>query len=173
VYVAVTGPPASGKSTLARSLADELGLPLLAKDSVKDGLMALRVPANVAESRALGREAVQRLLVEAAAAGEGVLDSVWVDRGGAVDRLSALGEVVEVFCRTDLDTMRRRYGERAPTKGRSHFDEKRAEDELWPREALRPLAGPWPVLEVDTAGEVDVRAVARRVRAAGTALDGQ
>ena len=83
VYVVVTGPPGSGKSTLARSLADELDLPLLAKETVKQALLD-----------------EQRLPVE----------------------------------------------------------------ELWPEDALRPLAGGWPVVEVDTSGPVDVRDVAERVR---------
>jgi adenylate kinase family enzyme len=34
LYVVVTGPPASGKSTLAPGLADALGLPLVAKDAI-------------------------------------------------------------------------------------------------------------------------------------------
>lgn len=41
VFVVVSGPPASGKSTLAPVLATELGLPLLAKDTIKDALMSI------------------------------------------------------------------------------------------------------------------------------------
>jgi molybdopterin-guanine dinucleotide biosynthesis protein len=36
--VLVTGPPASGKTTLARPLASYLGLPLLGKDTIKEAL---------------------------------------------------------------------------------------------------------------------------------------
>jgi 2-phosphoglycerate kinase len=45
LFVVVSGPPASGKSTLAPVLARELGLPLIAKDTIKDALMSvLSVP---------------------------------------------------------------------------------------------------------------------------------
>jgi predicted kinase len=36
--VVVCGPPASGKTTLARAIADDLRLPLLSKDAVKEVL---------------------------------------------------------------------------------------------------------------------------------------
>lgn len=36
--VFVTGPPASGKSTLAERIASELGVPLIAKDAIKETL---------------------------------------------------------------------------------------------------------------------------------------
>ena len=39
MYVVLTGPPASGKSTLSRALAGELGLPLLAKDTIEQALL--------------------------------------------------------------------------------------------------------------------------------------
>jgi ribosomal-protein-alanine N-acetyltransferase len=38
VIVVVTGVPGSGKTTLARSLAVELGLPLISKDTIKEAL---------------------------------------------------------------------------------------------------------------------------------------
>jgi predicted kinase len=38
LVVVVTGPPASGKSTIARELADALAAPLIAKDPIKETL---------------------------------------------------------------------------------------------------------------------------------------
>jgi adenylate kinase family enzyme len=39
MFVMVSGPPGSGKSTLARPIAEELRLPLIAKDAIKEALM--------------------------------------------------------------------------------------------------------------------------------------
>lgn len=39
VLVLVSGPPGSGKSTLAHRLAAELGLPLLSRDEIKQGMV--------------------------------------------------------------------------------------------------------------------------------------
>ena len=36
----VSGPPASGKTTLSRAIAPVLGLPLIAKDTIKQALIA-------------------------------------------------------------------------------------------------------------------------------------
>ena len=166
VYVVVTGPPASGKSTLSRDLAAALGLPLLAKDIVKQGLIDVLGAPDVETSRDLGRAAVAALLAVAEENGGAVLDSVWVDRDRVVERLSSLGKVVEVFCRADVDTMRSRYRERAPSRGPGHFDEARTDAELWPDEALRPLGGDWSVVEVDTSAPVDVPELVREVREA-------
>ena len=59
----VGGWPASGKTTLARALAVELGAPYLSKDEVKEALMdALGTPATVEESRRLLGPAVWELV---------------------------------------------------------------------------------------------------------------
>ena len=66
----VGGWPASGKTTLARGLAAELGTSYLSKDEVKEALMdALGTPATVEESRRLGMAAVHAVLRVASAAG--------------------------------------------------------------------------------------------------------
>ena len=56
--VIVSGAPASGKTTLARSLGRQLGLPVLEKDALKEALSdAVGVPADVAASSRLGSAA--------------------------------------------------------------------------------------------------------------------
>jgi predicted kinase len=60
--VLIVGWPGSGKSTLATALAAELGLPLLAKDEIKEAIMErlgpevhCSVPRDVARARYLAR----------------------------------------------------------------------------------------------------------------------
>jgi len=66
-FVVVSGPPASGKSTLAGALAHELKLPLIAKDTIKDALMTVLPVPDVEASRQLGRAAIKAMLAVAAA----------------------------------------------------------------------------------------------------------
>lgn len=170
MFVIVTGPPAAGKTTLSIELARALGIPRLAKDTIKRGLLAVLGADGVEASRHVGAAAVEALLAVAGENQSGVLDSVWV-RPDATERLRALpGPVVEVFCECDLEELRRRYVARAnQRRGRSYdYDLERPESELWNQHSLHPLAGGWPVIRVPTAGDVDVAQLTDAVRAVAT-----
>jgi predicted kinase len=163
VYVVVSGPPGSGKTTLAGPLATELGLPLIAKDTVKDALVSTLSAPDLEESRRLGGAAVAVILAVAAANEGAVLESVW-HRSRALAQLRALpGPVVEVFCRCDREVVRSRYRARAASR-EHYFDEQRSDDELWNDEVAEPVAGGWPLIEVDTTRTVDVSSLAAQVR---------
>ena len=163
----MSGPPASGKSSLAPALAASLGLPLLAKDTIKDALMPRLSVPDVKASRDLGRAAVAVMLAVARDSPVGaVLESNFF-RSKAVDDLAALpGNVVEVFCRVDRETAAARLSARAGSRAAGHFDAVRSPDELWNDEVAEPVAGPWPVIEVDTGRPVDLPVVLAAVRAA-------
>ena len=166
LFVVVSGPPASGKSTLAPVLADELHLPLIAKDTTKDALMSI-LPVPDVESRQIGRAAGRAMLELAMQSRPGaVVESNFYRTVARGDLLALPGGVAEIFCRCDAATAARRYRERAGTCHAGHFDSIRTSDELWNGEVSEPVAGGWPPLEVNTNEPVDVPSVITFIRAA-------
>jgi predicted kinase len=160
-FVVVAGWPGSGKTTLAVALAAELGLPLLAKDEIKEALMdGLGVPQTVAESRRLGRAAVLAMLRVASRCRGAVLDSTWFDYALPLAR-ALPGQLAEVHCIVPLELARARYQARASQRHVGHLDTARTGDELW-GQPCRPL-GLGPVIEVDTSGPVDIVQLAARL----------
>lgn len=147
---------------MSASLSRQLGLPYLSKDEVKEALMdALGPPSTVDASRRLGVAAVHAVLRMARSCPGAVIDSTWFEyTRPLVDRLPGL--CVEVRCVTDIATVRARYAAR--TRDARHLDALRTDDELWGR----PVAalGVGPLIEVDTTGEVDTVALAKRISVA-------
>jgi len=158
-FVLVGGWPASGKTTLARALAAELGTAYLSKDEVKEALMdALGTPATVEESRRLGIAAVHAVLRAARGCRGAVIDSTWYPYAAPLVRCLP-GPIVEVRGRVEHEVARQRFAARV--RDERHLDDRRTDDELWGSEVL-PL-GLGPLLEVDTSGPVDVPTLAGRV----------
>ena len=74
LLVIVTGPPCTGKTTLARRLAADLGLPLMSKDTIKETLFEVLGVPDRAGSKRLGGASMELLytFIEAQlAAGQG------------------------------------------------------------------------------------------------------
>lgn len=163
----VSGPPASGKSTLAPLLARKLSLPIVAKDTIKDALMAYLPVPDVEASRQLGRAAVAAMLAVAAQSPVGAVIESNFYRSVAVESLAGLpGRVIEVFCRCDRAVARERYRSRAGSRHAGHFDTARTDGELWNDEISKPVGDAWPVLEVDTNSPVDAEALLVLIRRA-------
>jgi predicted kinase len=157
-FVLVAGWPGSGKSTLAAALAREMGLPLLAKDEIKEALMdGLGEPPTVEESRRLGRAAALAMLRVARRCPGAVLDSTWF--GYTIALLRDLpGPIAEVRCVVPASLARARYQARVSSRHAGHLDAARADAELWGEPSRSPGLG--PVVDVDTTGPVDVAGLA-------------
>lgn len=149
-YMLVSGPPASGKSTLAVPLARRLDWPLLSKDTVKETLGDALGVADERWSEGLSRAAFEVLFAVAAEVPRAVLEGNFYPE--ARTSLAALsGPLVELHCRCPLTECRRRFQNRPrhPIHGEhtpplSFFSQ------------FEQPVGLGPVLEVDTTTEVDL-----------------
>lgn len=165
IFVVISGPPASGKSTLAPQVAAALALPLVAKDTIKDALMSVLAVPDVEASRQVGRAAVVAMLAVAAASPIGaVLESNFFRSSAAAELQRLPGTLVELFCRCRVDVAWERYQRRAGSRHPGHFDLERTREELWNDEVAEPVAGGWPVLEVATDAPVRFETVTAFLR---------
>jgi hypothetical protein len=120
----VTGPPASGKSTLARALAAASGLPVVSSDAERKRALGLapaeRAPAAAytAEQRAaVYRRLAERAVEALAAAGGAIVDATFGDARLQEAFFSALAAdvpVTVVECAVPPDVLARRARERTP-----------------------------------------------------------
>ncbi len=182
IVALVNGVPGSGKTSLARALAAELGLPLYSKDVVKEGV-ADALPADVVAEHGSGRSALGAgasmamwaMLRESP--GGGIVESwFWPDdadlvRAGVAVAGIDVEAVPEVFCEVPVsiarerDRTRREARQRHPVHGAQP-----PSDEWWDRigQSARPL-GLGPVITIDTSRPVPAGVVADlalRIRAA-------
>jgi predicted kinase len=173
--VVVTGPPASGKTTLALAVSERLGVPLIAKDGIKERLYEAFGSGDREWSRWLGR-ATYPLIYHFLEAQLRVGCSVVVE--GTFGPESANGEfaalharwpfeALQLFCWAPDEILLGRYEARAPERHPGHMDASILEEMGGQLAAGRwqPLELPGELLTVDTRSfeALDLDAIVSRV----------
>jgi predicted kinase len=165
--IVVTGPPGAGKTTIANELRARLGLPLVAKDALKEILGSELGIEDRPRSQQLGSAVFEVLgLVVRELLEQGV--SV-IAEGNFTERATLFtglppAEIVQVHVTADPETLRTRLRER-DARHPVHYD-REAADEV----AARAAGGEWPplaiagrLIEIDTTTWPDLDAVLAEV----------
>jgi predicted kinase len=178
--VVVSGPPGSGKTTLAHRLAAKIGCPAICRDEIKEGMVHAvpgytPSPGDSVSDRTLttffdvlGALVRARVTVVAEAA---FRDRIW--RPNLVP-LADLARVRIILCTVDPEVARARMARRvAADHHRAVHDDRALLQQLAthgdPEGLFEPISLPAPTLQVDTTGayEPDLRQIVAFVDEAG------
>lgn len=172
--VLVSGPPASGKTTLARPLAERLGFALVTKDDIKESLFTALdgPPGDVEFSRRIGAASMDLLWALAPHCPAVVLEANFrtqnqVERAKVTALAEAGAQIVEVYCRLPRAEASRRFAERARQERHhpAHVLAEMSPDRMIEYEEPFALS---PVIEVDTTHPIDIDALVAQIQSAWT-----
>lgn len=175
LLVVVTGPPAAGKTTIAKTLSLELGLPCVSRDSFKEILFEELGWSDRAWSQRLGRATwplLYHVVGEQLRAGRSLLVEANFDPALDAAEFARLPpfRAVQVYCTAPPETILERFAARARDGSRhpGHVDSSIAAEIAAGLDSERwaPLGLDGERLDVDTSTDepVDAVAIAARIR---------
>lgn len=160
LLIFVSGAPGSGKTVLAKGLAEALGYALISKDAIKEALHDA-FPGRHTSSE-LSDAAMAVLWALAADANHAILEANFHPRESH-ERLRTLpGRKLEIHCVCPLDVCAERYAHRANSPEHHPVHPKSISMESLEKYAA-PI-GTCPVIEVNTLERVEVGEVLTAIR---------
>jgi glucokinase len=172
--VLVNGIPASGKSTVSRGIADRMGWPLLALDTIKNPFLEVLGGGDRLFNRTLGRasyQAIWSVVGEAPACTTFIVDA-WFGfqpREVLEDHLRKAGveQTFEIWCHAPGEVLAERYGARLDQRPAGHPGAAYIPELIELAKRAEPLRR-GPLFDVDTTKPIDFDAVTAWLRAVMT-----
>ncbi|MGX5826476.1 ROK family protein [Mesorhizobium sp. 43Arga] len=169
--VLVNGIPASGKSTVSRGIADRMGWPLLALDTIKNPFLEVLGGGDRLFNRTLGRASYQAIwsAVGEAPAGTTFIVDAWFGfqpREVLEDHLRKAGveQTFEIWCHAPGEVLAERYGARLDQRPAGHPGAAYIPELIELAKRVEPLRR-GPLFDVDTTMPIDFDAITAWLRA--------
>ena len=159
--VLVNGIPASGKSTVARTISDAKSWPLLTLDTIKEAFFAHLGTGDRDYNRLLGKASYQAIfaLIHDFPDGSTVVIDAWfgfqpfeVLQGHLAH--AGIGQVAEVWCHAPGDVLGERYRARLNQRHAGHLGESYVPELFELANRAKPLEA-YPLFDVDTTRPLD------------------